>query len=133
MEDNAYNRKISDEVKRINQKMIASDVAKGYMIDDANITKNVVRGLGRRRGGDWDTATALMTEQNINKMGSGWLDDVLGVVGKVAPLAMMALGKPKKTRGRPRKGGMSTGGMSTGGIVIGGIDTGGTAICRFNF
>ena len=120
MEDNAYNRKISDEVKRINEKMIASDIAKGYMIDDATLTKNVVRGLGRRRGGDWDTDTALMTEQNINKMGSGWFDDVLGVVGKVAPLAMMALGKPKKTRGRPRKGGIVIGGIETGGMSTGG-------------
>jgi hypothetical protein len=142
MEDNAYNRMIAEQVKRINSKYLIDEMAKGYMVDDKNIIKNSVRGLGRRRGGDWDTQTALLTHKNVE--GGGWFDDVLGTVAHVAPLAMMALGKPKKggKRGRPRKGGIATGGEMAGegifssilgsiglgkegGIATGGIATGG--------
>jgi hypothetical protein len=86
----------------------------------------------------------------MTKEAGGFFDDVLGIASKVAPLAMMALGKPK--RGRKKAGaiglderdedfstptaignmpvyssrvGISTAGRKKAGISTGGISTGG--------
>jgi len=91
MENNSYNRMIAEQVKQINKHFIDDEMAKGYIINDKDIVKNSVRGLGRRRGGDWDTQTSLMTSKNIE--GSGFLSDIARTAQRFAPLA---LGKPKK-------------------------------------
>jgi hypothetical protein len=82
---------IAEKVKQINKHFLDDEMAKGYIIDDKDVVKNSVRGLGRRRGGDWDTQTELLTSKNIE--GSGFLSDIARTAQRFAPLA---LGKPKK-------------------------------------
>lgn len=114
MEANAYNDMISKQVKNINKQYIQDEMRDGRLVKDRNITANSTRGLGRRGG----IAT-----------GGNWFDDVVGSVAKIAPLAMMALGKPKKGR----KGGIVSGGdwdtrtaqMTSENAQHGGIQTGG--------
>ena len=96
-----------------------------------------------KRGRPRKMAGAISTggrRKRMTKSGAGFLDDVLNIATKVAPL--VALGKPKKGRGvaldnrdesfltpvavgnmpvagrrrRMRKGGIITGGISTGGL-----------------
>ena len=114
MEANAYNDIISKQVQNINKQYIRDEMRDGRLVKDRNITANSTRGLGRRGG----IAT-----------GGNWFDDIVGSVAKIAPLAMMALGKPKKGR----KGGIVSGGdwdtrtaqMTAENAQHGGIQTGG--------
>ena len=157
MEDTAYNRKIVDQIRAINQRYIKDQERTGYMLEDMPITRNTVgrgadfegggilsgllgsiglgkqggaymRGAGSDLGYDMfispvvDTVKAFTSSPLVQdgmklykdikgsgrakKRGAGFLD----TLESVAPLALMALGKPKKggistggKRGRPRK------------------------------
>jgi len=112
MEANAYNDMISKQVRNINKRYIDDEMRDGRLVKDRNITANSTRGLGR----------GIAT-------GGAWYNDIIDGISKVAPLAMMALGKPKKGR----KGGVVTGGdwdtrtaqMTAENVQHGGIQTGG--------
>jgi hypothetical protein len=85
MEDTAYNKKILDQVRAINRRYIKDAEMKGQMLDKMAITKPTIG-----RGADFE--------------GAGILD----TLGSLAPLAMLALGKPKKSY--RKMGGIETGG-----------------------
>jgi len=158
MEDTAYNRRIANQVRALNQQYIKDYEMKGYLLEDMPITKPVVKrgadfegsgflssvlgsiGLGKKAGamtGGLDYAKIaddLLGSVGLGKKagaymrggamsggamtGAGFLD----TLGSLAPLAMLALGKPKKggiatggRRGRPRKmAGIATGGAMSG-------------------
>lgn len=135
----------------------ASGFTKGFAMPFQAVSK-LVGGEKKTRGRPRKMAGAISTggistggrRKKMTKEGAGFLDDVLNIATKVAPLAL-ALGKPKKgkkmggeialnlreehfstpsavgnmpvagRRRRMRKGGISTGGISTGGISTGGL------------
>ena len=112
MQDNAYNKMISNQVNRINQNYVNRQEMDGKAVKEKNITRNTTRGLQRGKG----IAT-----------GGNWFDDVVGSIAKVAPLAMMALGKPKKG-GKHGDWDTNTELMTSQNLKKGGISTGG---CEF--
>tara|TARA_R110000868_G_scaffold98032_1_gene269833 strand:- start:833 stop:1987 length:1155 start_codon:yes stop_codon:yes gene_type:complete len=130
MFNNAYNRKIANEINHINSKYM------NYQdhIDENEIetlpTQQIIKGRGRRKINRLD-ALSMPVQMNVpNPMeGSGWMD-IVKSVAKVAPDVIKsgldikrAVGKGKV--GRPIKGGlMSAGAMSAGAMSAGAMSAG---------
>ena len=113
MEDSAYNRKIANQVRALNRQYIADAEMKGYMLKDMPIAQAVAK-----RGADFEGSgilSGLLGSIGLGKQGGAYMRGgamegagFMDTLSSLAPLAMLALGKPKK-------GGISTGGIATGG------------------
>jgi len=138
MEDTAYNRKIAQQVRAINQHYIKDAEMKGYMLKDMPITRNTVG-----RGADFEGSgilSGLLGSIGLGKQGGAYMRGgamhggamqgagFLDTLGSLAPLAMLALGKPKKA-GRPRKmAGAMTGEGFLDDLADGAMSVGKTAL-----
>ena len=112
MFSNAYNKKIADEVFKLNKKFIEHQRRVGRaMVSDANYMME---------GGNWVDDMTSGISQGMNAV----LGPIGAVAQNVAPfLPLLGLGKRKKA-GRPRKVGGAMG-REVGSGMTGGISTGG--------
>jgi hypothetical protein len=112
MEDTAYNRKILNQIKAINNKYVKTMQKRGGMVDENELMGAGLMsllGLGQPMQGAGFLSGILGSiglGKDMNggiQTGGSFLDDL----GSLAPLAMLALGKPHL--GKPHLGGISTG------------------------
>jgi hypothetical protein len=134
MEDTAYNRKIVNQVRAINQRYIKDAQMKGQMLKDMPITRNTIG-----RGADFEGAGVLsgllgsigLGKQGGAMHGAGVLSSILGSMGlgKQAGISTGGIATGGRMRGRPRKmAGAMTGEGFLDDLADGALSIGKTAL-----
>jgi hypothetical protein len=117
MFSNAYNRKIAEEVYKLNKKFIEHQQKVGRAMTGG---AQYMVGSGME-GGNWVDDMTSGISQGMNAI----LGPIGAVAQHVAPLLpLLGVGRRRKA-GRPRKGKGVTGGAETGGAEVGSGSTGG--------